>query len=144
MSVADNIAVARRHLDALSRGDIDAAVACYAPEARNHGHPATHASIRRVLESLHMVRERQTIEEVIAVDDKVVCRTTCHGVHAAMPAHPGINGGVLSGVAPTGREYTVQHIHIFQIEGGQIVAHWANRDDLGMAKQLGFVLTPPQ
>ncbi|MCA1668225.1 MAG: ester cyclase [Thermomicrobia bacterium] len=38
----------------------------------------------------------------------------------------------------------MQRIHIFEFRDGKIVAHWANRDDLGTTKQLGFTLNPPQ
>jgi len=78
------------------------------------------------------------------VGDKVVVRTMCHGVHAGTPEHPAILGGVLHDVPPTHKDYAVQRIHIFTVRDGQIVAHWANRDDLGMAKQLSFTITAPQ
>jgi len=142
MSVEENIAVVRRHLDTLARGDIDASTACYAPDTLNHGYLAPPALIHRVLSSLHTLHEQHTIEDIIAVGDKVVCRTTCHGIHTDIPEFP-VNGGILQGVPPTHKDYTVQHVHIFEVRNGKIVAHWANRDDLGMAKQLGFTITAP-
>lgn len=144
MSVEENIAVVRRHFDTLASGDIDEAVACYAPDIRNHGRSTPPEAIRRILSSLLTLQERDTIEDVIAVGDKVVVRTMSHGVHAGTPEHPAILGGFLHGVPPTHKEYTVQRIHIFEFRDGKIVAHWANRDDLGTAKQLGFTLNPPQ
>ncbi len=33
--------------------------------------------------------------------------------------------------------------HGFRIEDGQITEHWANRDDLGMARQLGWIPSTP-
>ncbi len=143
MSVEENIAVVRRHLDTLASGDIDASVACYAPDTLNHGRPAPPDVMHRVLSSLHTLHHRDTIEDIIAAGDKVVVRTTCHGVHAGTPELPTILGGFLHGVPPTQKEYTVQHIHIFEVREGKIVAHWANRDDLGMARQLGFAIVPP-
>jgi hypothetical protein len=31
----------------------------------------------------------------------------------------------------------------FRFEDGTVIEHWANRDDLGMGKQLGWVPPPP-
>jgi predicted ester cyclase len=44
-------------------------------------------------------------------------------------------------VPPTGKRYEAQHIHWFKLRDGKIVAHWANRDDLGMMQQLGLLPT---
>lgn len=79
MSVEENIAVVRRQRDAVARGDIAAAIACDAPDALNHGRPASPDVMHRVLTSLHALQERATEEEIIAVGDKVVCRNTVHG-----------------------------------------------------------------
>jgi catechol 2,3-dioxygenase-like lactoylglutathione lyase family enzyme/predicted SnoaL-like aldol condensation-catalyzing enzyme len=36
----------------------------------------------------------------------------------------------------SGQSYTVKHVHIYRIAGGQILEHWAVRDDLSMLRQL--------
>jgi hypothetical protein len=33
--------------------------------------------------------------------------------------------------------------HWFRVEGGKILDHWANRDDLGMGRQLGWIPPTP-
>jgi predicted ester cyclase len=48
---------------------------------------------------------------------------------------------MLVGVQPTGRYFEVQHIHMLQVRAGQIIEHFANRDDLGMMQQLGLLPT---
>ena len=144
MSVEENIALVRRHFDTLASGDIEASAACYAPDALNHGRPTPPEVMHRTLRSLYTLHERETIEDVIAVGDKVVIRTTCHGVHAGTPEFAPIMGGFLHDVPPTHKEYTVQRIHIFEVRDGKLITHWANRDDLGTAQQLGFTLNPPQ
>jgi len=46
------------------------------------------------------------------------------------------------GLPPTGKTFAITQSHWFRIEDGQIIEHWANRDDLGMARQLGWI--PPR
>jgi hypothetical protein len=42
---------------------------------------------------------------------------------------------------PTQEHFDVQHIHWYKVRDGHIVEHTANRDDIGMMRQLG--LLPP-
>jgi hypothetical protein len=53
------------------------------------------------------------------------------------------NGEVDTVFPPTGREFAATQSHWFRLDGGLIREHWANRDDLGMAKQLGWVPPTP-
>jgi predicted ester cyclase len=43
---------------------------------------------------------------------------------------------MLVGVPPTGKRFEVSHIHWYTLRDGKIVEHYANRDDLGMMRQL--------
>jgi hypothetical protein len=43
------------------------------------------------------------------------------------------------GREPTGKEFAVRHVYIWQIAGDKIVEHWGSRDDLGLLGQLGLV-----
>ena len=69
------------------------------------------------------------VEDEISEGDKVVLRVTMHGRHV----------GEFLGRAPTGREYAAQQIHVYRIRDGQMVEHWACRDDLSVALQLGLI-----
>jgi hypothetical protein len=44
---------------------------------------------------------------------------------------------------PTNKTFAMTQSHWFTIEDGRILEHWANRDDLGTAKQLGWIPPTP-
>ena len=73
-----------------------------------------------------------TVEDIIAEGDKVVGRTTIRGSHT----------GEFMGMAPTGKQFTIQAIDVMRFAGGKVVEHWGNQDDLGMMQQLGVIPTP--
>lgn len=68
---------------------------------------------------------------LIAEGDLVAQHVALRGVHRAstMP--------LLAGTEPSGVEVTWTFIHIWRVVGGQIVEHWACRDDLGLLSQIG-------
>ena len=80
------------------------------------------------------------IVEMVAVGDAVIVRCNVTGTHLGMGKRPA-NGGGLVGVTPTGKRHEITHIHWYTLRDGKIVQHYANRDDLGMMRQLG--LAPP-
>lgn len=43
----------------------------------------------------------------------------------------------------TGRSFSSTQSHWFRVRDGMVIDHWANRDDLGTATQLGFLGPPP-
>jgi predicted ester cyclase len=111
----------------------------WASAALNHGRKVDPVGVEKVYESLLSLHERHTLHEVVAEGDWVAVRTTCTGVHAVEPKVP-VNSGIFNGQAPSGRSYEVQHLHLFKVVDGRIAEHWANRDDLGAAKQVGLTL----
>jgi predicted ester cyclase len=72
-----------------------------------------------------------TIHRVVAQDDLVVVHLTVHGRHVAssMP--------LLAALPPTGKDIAWDFIHIWRVEDGSIVEHWACRDDVGLLAQVG-------
>lgn len=50
-------------------------------------------------------------------------------------------GDVDEAFPPTGKEFVVTQTHWLRLEDSKVIEHWANRDDLAMAKQAGWV--PP-
>ena len=49
---------------------------------------------------------------------------------------PFVQGGVFALSQPAGQSFTVMQMHWFRVQSGQIVEHWAVRDDLSLARQL--------
>jgi steroid delta-isomerase-like uncharacterized protein len=138
-----NEEVIRRHHERLSQGDVKTAVSDYAEDAKNHGRPAGRDRVRRVLEDIYVTFPdwRMEILDLLAAGDSVVVRCTVSGTHRGVGKLP-VNGGMLVGVPPTGKRFEVQHIHWYKLRDGKIVDHHANRDDVGMMRQLG--LLPPR
>jgi ketosteroid isomerase-like protein len=139
MTAEQNKDLVRLQFERLNSGDVKGAASLWAPVSFNHGRKVDPQTIQTVYASLKQLEERHSLQEIVAEGEWVAVRTTCEGRHAAKPAIP-VNSGVFSEFEPTGRKYTVQHMHLFRIVDGKITEHWANRDDLGAAKQIGLEL----
>ncbi len=70
-----------------------------------------------------------TIEDIVTEGDKVVTRFTFRGTHQ----------GDWRGIAPTGKQVTVQGIAILRTASGKVVEEWAVWDTLSRMQQLGVV-----
>lgn len=73
-----------------------------------------------------------TVEDVLAVDDRVVLRATDRGTHR----------GVFQGVAPTGRRVLYGQIAIYRMVSGRIAEIWEEADILGLMEQLRAAPAP--
>jgi predicted ester cyclase len=81
---------------------------------------------------------RMEIEDVAAIGDDIIVRMIVTGTHKGVGKIP-VNGGLLVGVAPTGKSFKVQHIHWYTLKDGLIVEHRACLDDVGMRQELGLL-----
>jgi len=72
---------------------------------------------------------RLTIEDIIAEGETVMARWSCRGTHR----------GDLSGIAPTGKHFTISGVSIACFANGKMVEGWINWDALGLMQQLGVV-----
>src|SRR6266702_511433 len=70
-----------------------------------------------------------TIEDIVTEGDKVVTRFTFRGTHQ----------GDWRGIAPTGKQVTVQGIAILRTASGKVVEEWAVWYTLSRMQQLGVV-----
>jgi steroid delta-isomerase-like uncharacterized protein len=72
---------------------------------------------------------RLTIEDLIAEGDTVMARWSCHGTHK----------GDLSGIAPTGKPFTISGVTVARLLNGKLAEGYVNWDALGLMQQLGVV-----
>jgi steroid delta-isomerase-like uncharacterized protein len=127
-----------RYVAALNAHDSAAAQELVAPDMANHAaipEAQGAAGMARILGKIWkaMPDWRMTCEDVIAEGDRVVCRVRVRGTQT---------GPLEMAIFPlpaSGRETSTEQIHIFRIDGGRVVEHWAGRDDIAMLRQLGHL-----
>ena len=145
MSEHNKRLVERLYAEGMNRRDAAASAAFYSADAKNHGRIVGRAGMQKVFEALFSTFPdfHYRIDQSTGEDDRVVCKVTMTGTHLGQPlASPAAFGGMLTGIAPTGRKVEVLQFHSFRIQTNEITEHAAVRDDLGMCKQLGLVKTP--
>ena len=122
MSAEENMALARRYLEARVLGDLDAMDEVSAPdfvsrtpllsvqEPDREGVKWVVAQFAAALSDLSI-----HFEDQIAAGDKVVTRFVVHATH---------DRGELMGVAPSGREMAFMPVDILRISGAKIAEEW--------------------
>jgi predicted SnoaL-like aldol condensation-catalyzing enzyme len=131
---------AHRFAEILNAGDLAAFDALVAPGYVNHnpfaapGPDGVKAIFGAFLAALSDFRV--TVEDAVAVADRVVGRYTYTGVHT----------GPLFGYAPTGRPVVMRSIDVWRVgPDGRFVEHWDELNTLDFFQQIGAaVLTAPQ
>jgi predicted ester cyclase len=83
------------------------------------------------------------IHHALTHDDLVAVNSTMNGEHAEPWAVYTEAGEIDTVFPPTHQTFAATQSHWFRMQDGLILEHWANRDDLGMAKQLGWVPPTP-
>jgi len=139
-----NIDLIRRVLAASNRQDPEAWAAFYSIDSTNHGRPVGRQGMRRVFGNLIQAFPDFHFEErqLVCSGDWVAAELTMSGTHRGTPELP-VLGGLLTGVAPTGRHVSVENMHFYRIADGLIADHRAVRDDLGLMQQLGLLPSNP-
>ena len=146
-------AVAVRSMEIMADGDLDdlaevvhplatnrEAVA-EPPATRGHGPEAFWATalwLRSAYADLHF-----DVHDSVERDDLVVVHCTMTGRHVGPFVTYDADGKVERAFPPTGRSFAMTQSHWFRMADGQVVEHWANRDDLGSAVQLGWIPPTP-
>jgi predicted ester cyclase len=132
------------------RGDFDEVVDPNATDRENVVQPpasrvpgpagfyATALWLRAAYADLHY-----EIHHAVADGEIVAVNSTMSGRQVAPFVVYDADGEVETAFPPTGKTFATTQSHWFRIEDGKILEHWANRDDLGTAQQLGWVPPTP-
>jgi predicted ester cyclase len=83
------------------------------------------------------------VHEVVAAGDLVVVHNTMSGRQTGVATIYGEDGRITQAMPATGRRFAATQTHWFRLRDGLVIEHWANRDDQGMAMQLGWVPPSP-
>jgi predicted ester cyclase len=86
---------------------------------------------------------RYDIHHSLADGDLVVVNCTMNGRHTAPWAVYAEDGRLDTVFPTTNRAFAMTQSHWFRMADGRIIEHWANRDDLGMARQVGWLPPSP-
>ncbi|SBW17407.1 ester cyclase [Protofrankia symbiont of Coriaria ruscifolia] len=112
------------------------------PACRGRGPAAFRASARWLQDAYTDLRWE--IHDVVTDTDLVTVRCTMSGRHVDTFVAYDEQGRVADVFPPTGKTFATTQTHWFRVADGQVVEHWANRDYLGTARQLGWLPpTPP-
>ena len=150
--LSDAKALCRRSVEIMTNGSIEDFETVVHPDAVNReakdeppacggrgpaAFRATAVWLRDAFADLHW-----DIDDVIAEGDLVTLHCTMSGRHVRTFCNYGQDGRVSAAFPPTGRRFTSTQTHWFRIADGKVIEHWANRDDLGMSMQLGWISSP--
>lgn len=124
------------HPKATNREAVDEPLAC-----RGHGPPAFHAT--GLMLRCTFAELAWKVHDVAAEDDLVVAHTTMSGRQTGTLFSYDVNGRVNTAFPPTGERFAVTQTHWWGLADGLLIEHWANRDDLGMGEQLGWIPPTP-
>jgi predicted ester cyclase len=133
--------IIQRMCEVTRREGLTAQADYFAEEVINHGMPVSRQAVRAVLEDICTTFPDVALEpiDILAEGEWVAMRCTFSGTHKGVGQHPFVHEGLLTGIPATGKSVNVQHIHLFRFKNRLIVEHWANRDDIGMMRQLGLL-----
>lgn len=134
MSPEDTKALGRQIVEAINNGNLATFdkifAAGYVDRTAPPGAAADLAGFKQTLTALRAAFPdfRYTIEDEIAVGDRLVHRLTARGTQK----------GEFQGVPATGKQATWAEVHIGRVLDGKVVEHWGLGDQQAMMQQLGL------
>jgi len=138
MSTEENKALFFRYQDALRSKNPEDLKAVLAPDFVGHdlppGLPPGPEGLTLFRKKVNEVfpDQKMVVEDLMAVDDRVIARFTLTQTHQ----------GEYMGIAATGKPVTLELIEIDRMANGKIAERWARLDFLSLLRQLGATQIP--
>jgi steroid delta-isomerase-like uncharacterized protein len=141
MLIEANKALARRFIEEIAnRDNLAIADELFAPDFETRdavvptapgpeGVKQVFRAVRAAFPDFH-----ETVEDVLADEDRVMVRWSTRGTHL----------GPFAGIAPTGKTVGWRGVFILRVKDGRFVEMWQVHDTLGLLRQLGATVVPPQ
>ncbi len=129
--------VRRLYREFMGQGDVAAAHACWSPHLVDHDIPGIGRGGREeVMQAVLKVRSCMpdvvpTVERIFSQGQMVCVEILAKGTHTGAPFPPGIPA--------SGKHIQWREIHIFRVDGGQIVEHWGIFDMFTILSGLGAI-----
>ena len=136
MSEGNKFVIRRSFEELWNKGNLSVADELFAPNYTHHdpstpdvGRGPESEKKRATLYRTAFPDLKLTIEDIIAEGETVMARWSCRGTHK----------GDLSGIAPTGKQFTISGVTIARLTNGKLAEGYVNWDALGLMQQLGVV-----
>ena len=152
-TLTDAMATCAHSLQIMADGDLADFEALIHPEAINReasGPPATRGTGPAAFHAAALWLGgafsdlRWDIHHMAADSDLIAIHSTWSGRHVRPFVTYDNAGAVTQAMPPTGKTFAATQSHWFRLADGKIIEHWANRDDLAMAQQLGWIPPSPR
>lgn len=134
MSLEYNKAIVRAYIEQVwNQGNLQLVDELIVPDFIQHaaGVPQGRQGVKQFFAMIHAAFPdiHNTIEDMLAEDDKVMWRSTITGTHQ----------GPFRGIPPTGRSIRMTAMNILRVQDGKFVENWGEQDNLGLMQQLGLL-----
>lgn len=131
MSLKENKALVLRFIDAYNERKLDVIDDFIASDYFDHTNKVDREGLKQLFAlGLNAFPDwHETVEDIIAEDDKVWVRLSYTGTHK----------GDFMGLSPTGKKITSKAVDIYRIADGKLAEYWNVTDNINILRQVGAV-----
>ncbi len=131
MSLEKNKAIVRGFIEAYNERKLDLIDDFVSPDYVDHTNNVGREGLKQLIAmGFNAFPDwHETIEDIIAEEDKVWVRLAYTGTHK----------GEFMGLSPTGNKITTKAVDIYRIAKGKLAEYWNVTDNVSLFKQVGAI-----